>query len=104
MSEGGDLTILIADCPTLQGVVTCTCCTDTRNRDQSEIKWSNCKIGDDQAIKMLICAAQINGSCPLTPPIPPVGNQGSRLFQRCDQAIKVQKWPQSSFDPGCGQF
>ena len=36
-----------------------TCCTDTRDRDQSEIKRSSCKIGDDQAIKMSVCAAQI---------------------------------------------
>ena len=36
-----------------------TCCTDTRDRDQSEIKRSSCKIGDDQAIKMSICTAQI---------------------------------------------
>ena len=33
-----------------------TCCTDTRDRDQSEIKRS---IGDDQAIKMSVCTAQI---------------------------------------------
>ena len=36
----------------------------------TKIKQSSCKIGDDQAIKMSICAIQINGSCPLTPPIP----------------------------------
>ena len=42
-----------------QGVVTYTCCTDTCDRDQSEIKRSSYKIGDDQAIKMSICTAQI---------------------------------------------
>ena len=36
-----------------------TCCTDTRDRDQSEIKRSSCKIGDDQAIKTSVCTAQI---------------------------------------------
>ena len=36
-----------------------TCCTDTRDRDQSKIKRSSCKIGDDQAIKMSVCTAQI---------------------------------------------
>ena len=36
-----------------------TCCTDTRDRDQSEIKRSSYKIGDDQAIKTSICTAQI---------------------------------------------
>ena len=27
-----------------------TCCTDTRDRDQSEIKRSSCKIGDDKLV------------------------------------------------------
>ena len=36
-----------------------TCYTDIRNRDQNEIKQSSCKIGDDQVIKMSICAARI---------------------------------------------
>ena len=36
-----------------------TCSTDTRDRDQSEIKRSSYKIGDDQAIKAFICTAQI---------------------------------------------
>ena len=36
-----------------------TFCTDTRDWDQSEIKWSSCKIGDNQAIKISVCAAQI---------------------------------------------
>ena len=34
------------------------CCTDTRDWDQSEIKLSSYKIGDNQAIKMSVCTAQ----------------------------------------------
>ena len=47
-----------------------TSCTDTRNRDQSEIKWSSYKIGDDQAIKIRCSNKGQDGSCPLTPPTP----------------------------------
>ena len=42
-----------------RGGHTYTCCTDTRDWDQSEIKQSSCKIGDDQVIKIFIRAAQI---------------------------------------------
>ena len=45
--------------PITRGGHVYTCCTDTRDRDQSEIKRSSCKIGDDQAIKMSVCTAQI---------------------------------------------
>ena len=51
-----------------------TCCTDTsRDRNQSEIKRSSCKIGDDQVIKTSVCAAQIKVSSfdsTHTPPTP----------------------------------
>ena len=30
-----------------------TCCTDTRDRDQSDIKRSSCKIGDDQDVRLI---------------------------------------------------
>ena len=35
-----------------------TCCTDTRDRDQSEIMRSSSKIGDDQAIKTSVYTAR----------------------------------------------
>ena len=34
-------------------------CTDNYDQDQNEIKRSSCKIGNNQAIKMSICAVQI---------------------------------------------
>ena len=35
-----------------------TCCTDTHDWDQSEIKRSSCEIGNDQVIKMSVLCAQ----------------------------------------------
>ena len=43
-----------------------TCCTDIRDWDQSKIKQSSCKIGNDQAIKMSVYAAQSRSTCLLT--------------------------------------
>ena len=78
------------------------CCTVTRDRDA---KQSSCKIGDNQAIKTSFVLLKSRSRWPFTPPTPHpplVGNQESRLFYRCDQALKVQKCPRSNFDPSRG--
>ena len=78
-----------------RGGHTYTCCTDTRDRDQSEIKRSTCKIGDKGSRRLFTLLDQGQERfCSRTPPIPRplrLGDQESRLFLRCDQPIKVQK-------------
>ena len=69
-----------------QGVVTYipACCTDTHDRDESEIKRSSYKIGDNQAIKMFIGTAQVKVKMgPITHARLAINGQGS-----CSSVIK----------------